>query len=489
MKGIKYILLFMYCGFLTTCSEEEDKRFSNAEGRFVRFFTLVNANNEIIEFPEVDGGRQPVSFYEKNDIKTLKIPVALTSEKLSENVTVNFETTISKGIENLDITPANTVIFTPEKLVDTIYVRFNERWDVAQNPEIAFKLIDASDPDINLGMPNSAAPNNELTIAFGELNLTYGFEKSREEILGTTGETFDFKILLPKGFIDSEIEGVDLFGITSPFDIGIVQQPITSDTQITYTSTVNETLPEDSSFDALLNLIEVEGYTLGSITSFQITKPSLIPRSGNPAVNFYDLEDQFFRLRGEYWRVDSDVENGCEWFAFNTFSVPVVVESNNPNAILYDDLDNDDPDDDIYHHKFKIGFVGPFPPIGTNPFALRNLLEGESNNSPGLTLTEAIEFFPENGTSSTGGTMSVISQIAVMVRRSDDKAFNVPLSGSGTYQLVDSATNLWRMDFEVTYDFSAINGTIKTLPFLLYNQPGQQEPDFSDFECFEPIVL
>ncbi len=489
MKGIKFLLILLVCALMSTCSEQEEKYYSNDEGRFVRFFALVNSNNDLLEFPEINGRLQTVSFYEKNDIKTLKIPVALTSEALSENVTVQYETTVSAGLENIQITPVNAVSFAPGRLVDTIFVSFAERWDASLNPEIKFILTQTSVPDINVGMPNSNVPNDELTIGLGNLNLTYSFEKSREEILGAIGETFDFKILFANGFIASEIEDVNLFGISSAFDISIEQQPITNNTEITYTATVNENLPEDSSYDALLNLIEIEGYTLGTITSFQITKPSIIPRSGNPASNFYDVSDQFYRLRGDYWRTDDDNPGGCEWFSHNVFSVPVIVEPDNPDAILFDNMGTNNEEDDIYHHRFKIGFVGPNPPIGTNPFALRNLLEGESNISPGLNLIESIEFFPENGNSSTQGTMAVISQIVVIVRNTDDAVFNVPLSGSGTYQLMDASTNLWRMDFEVTYDFSAINGTIKTLPFLLYNQSGQPEPELPTADCFEPIDL
>ena len=495
MKAIKTLTILIFgIIILISCNPNDDSAKIFRGDDFVRFSLVLDANDNPIEYPLIP----PPAFveeseYEKSSLTTLKIPVTLTTTRDIEDITVNFEAIYLGNVSATDFTilPSDgNLNFSNNKLTDTIVVNQLNKISNSNAGQIKLNLVSTSDSKIKLGYDRDLNSLESLIInILPTATSIYFFEKTREEILGTTGEIFDFKIIFPNGFIASEIEDVDLFGITSPFDISIVQQPITSSTEITYKATVNENLPEDSSFDALLNLIEIEGYTLSTITSFQITKPSIIPRSGNPAGNFYDLNTANYRLRGDYWRTDDDNPGRCEWFSQNVFSVPVIVEADNPDAILFDNMGTNDEEDDIYHHRFKIGFVGPNPPIGTNPFALRNLLEGESNISPGLNLIESIEFFPKNGNSSTQGSMTVISQIAVLVRTSDDTAFNIPISGSGTYQLIDASTNLWRMDFEVTYDFSAINGTIKTLPFVMYNQPGQPEPGFSSSECFEPLEL
>ena len=495
MKAINYLYTFLVCGLLYTCANDDiDKTFTSSDDQFVRFFMLVDNNNEVLEYPQISGGLIPVETYTKTDLRTLKIPVALSVAEITEDITADFQYSFTGNLDETDfeILPnSNSIIFSEGKLIDTIVVNQKTRITDSNTGKLNLELTSVNNPNVSIGINNNEAPNKTLEIS---LNPTEGiimlFEKSREEIQGLAGETFDFKVLFPNGFIASEVDGVNLFGITSAFDIDIVQQPLTADnTEIVYTATINEDLPEDSSFDSLLNLIDIEGYTQGAITCYQISKPIQIERSGNPAANFYDLSDPFFRLRGDYWRVDNEDPDGCEWFNHNIFSVPVIVAADDPNGILYDDRGTTDTSDDIYHHRYKIGFVSPNAPIGTNPFAMRNLLVGEAVSSPGFNLTEAIEFFPENGDSLTGGAIAVVSQKAVVIRTADDMAFNIPLSGSGTYELVDEATNLWRMHINVTYDFSAIDGSTHTIPIVLYNQPGQPDPELSSSSCFEPIEL
>ena len=128
----------------------------------------------------------------------------------------------------------------------------------------------------------------------------------------------------------------------------------------------------------------------------------------------------------------------------------------------------------------------------TNPFALKNLLIGESSdNSAGLNIIEALEFFPDDGNSETFGTVSVVSQNLIIVRRTDGKSYNVPILGTGTYKVLDIAANLWRIDIDVTFDFSEINGTVKTLPYVYFNLPLQPEPEvpINIDACFEPIQI
>lgn len=494
MKAIKTILYLFSFASLVTCSNDESKTFSDSNEAFVRFFLLIDNNGDVLTYPQFNGSLQPVSNYLKDDVLTLKIPVTLSATQINEQVNVEFQTEFQGNLNEsqFEILPNDLELtFTNGQLVDTIFVKQNNRISNLNSGQLKLELVESSNPNIKIGMPNSGQTNDVITIDFNPSeNLIYTFEKSRETIGGNIGEEVEFKILFPNGFLESEIENENLFGVTNAFDVSFVQQPLENNNEIRYLGTLNENLPDDNSYDTLLNLLEIQGYNLGATTSFQINKPFQIERFGNPAINFYDVTDPFYRLRGEYWRVDSDNPGSCEWFPHNVFSVPVIVDATNPNGFQFAGAETpNDTNDDIYHHKFKIGFVGPNSPIGTNPFALRNLLEGESNVSPGLNLEEALEFFPANGNSNTNGTVSVISQIAVIVRSSDDVSFNVPITGSGTYEIVNTEENLWQIDLEVTYDFSAIDGTTRTLPFVLYNQPNQPEPPLSNVNCFEPLNL
>lgn len=130
MKAIKTTLIILFLSLVCSCSNDEiDKVFDGSDDQFVRFFLLVDNNNNVLEYPEINGGLIPVSEYTKDDIKTLKIPVALTTETLSENVTVNYETIIT-GLNGVNIEPQNSLTFTPTKLIDTISVTFTDRKSV-----------------------------------------------------------------------------------------------------------------------------------------------------------------------------------------------------------------------------------------------------------------------------------------------------------------------------------------------------------------------
>ncbi len=493
MKGIKYIVFCTICALFMTCSEEEDKSFSNSDGPFVRFFMLVNNNNGVLEFPEFSGNLIPVSNYEKSDIKTLKIPVALTSEALSENVTVEFETTVSAGLENIEITPADAVTFTPERLVDTIFVSFTERWDASLNPELSFKLTQPSDPAINIGMPNDNAPNNELTIALGELNLTYAFESpNQKEILGTVGETADFSVVFPDGFTASEITGVNLIEeVSSDFDYSIQQLPLTGDYRVNYRITLNENIAIDAlEFQTIFNLMELEGYTLSGSSTYTVKKPLVTDRdiSINTASQFYDISDTNYRNFGVHWS-DFNADGVCEWRDFNTFTVPVIVEANDPNAVLFDDMGTSNTDDDIYHHAFRIGFVSPISGNTTNPFNLKRFFNGESTseaNSPGFNIVQALEFFPENGSSDTNGVVRVIEQ-DLIISSTAGQSYIITISGDGTYS--ENAEGIFEIQLELNTFNEVLFGGNRTAQFRLYNSQDFTDPDLLTIDCFEPIDL
>lgn len=497
MKGIKFVLLFLVI-FLGCTNDEDSKLFNSETDSFVRFFMLVKNNNQVLEYPEISGGLQAVSSYEKTNFRVLKIPVAV-SAIISENVTVEFTQQFMGNLSESDliITPQiKELTFTKTKLVDTIFVQHTSRITENNTGSIRFEITNISDKNIQIGIDNENK-NSTLKIDFPPTSETiYTFEKNRAEIAGVKGSTVDFKVMFPNGFLASELTGKNLFKISNAFDITTIQNQITSNRAIYFTATLNENLSEEASFDALLNLEQIDNYAKGAIKTFQINKPSNADRSNslNIAGNFYNDNEAFYRLRGEYWRPDNDFPGQCEWFNTNVFTVPVIVTAEHPNAIQVKGETTSEINDDVYYHRYRIGMVSPNASAGrtTNPFALKNLLIGESSdNSAGLNIIEALEFFPDDGNSETFGTVSVVSQNLIIVRRTDGKSYNVPILGTGTYKVLDIAANLWRIDIDVTFDFSEINGTVKTLPYVYFNLPLQPEPEvpINIDACFEPIQI
>jgi hypothetical protein len=487
MKVIKHILFLGIILLFLNCEKEDDKLFSN-ENSFVRFFLLVDNNNNVLEFPEKNGGLIAKTTYSKDNLKTLKVPVAITTGTIKNNIQIGFETAVS-GLSNYTIFPVNSLSFTNEKRVDTIFIKVNENWDLSKNPQIKLTLLNSSDSSIAIGMPNETNSNKELIINFTETSFSYSFNINRKEIEGTNQESFDFKVVFPNGFVKADIENSSLFSKPSTFNYSIIRKPIVKENEVEFSFILNENLPEDSSFDTSLTLVDIPNYVKGINKFLDINKPIKIDRTGNPIVHFYNLSNPFYRLFGEYWRYDSN-DLVCEWANTSVFPKPVVVTKNNPNGFLFSNNGTpNDESDDIYHHKFKLGFVGNSAPIGTNPFSLRNLFNGASVESPGFNLTEAIEFFPKNGNSTTEGIVNVITQRIVIISRTSGTAFNVPISGTGTYKLVNSSSNLWKIELEILVDCSEINGEIITINYILYNNSNYPDPNPINTSCPRVINL
>ncbi|WP_339662241.1 hypothetical protein [uncultured Polaribacter sp.] len=487
MKVIKNILLVFISILFLSCEKDDDKRFIGENNSFVRFFLLVDNNNGVLEFPEKDGGLIAVSNYTKDNLKTLKIPVAITTGNIENTINVSFTSEVN-GLTNYTIIPANTISFSNEKRIDTIFIKVNENWDLSKNPQIKLTLTNSTDSSISIGMPNNNITNNELNINFTETNFQYSFDINRKEIQGINQESFDFKVLFPNGFITNDIENVALFSTPSTFNYTITRKPITKEDEVTFTFKLNENLPEDTSLDTSLSLAEIPNYTKGINKYLDINKPIKVDRTGNPALNFYNLSNPFYRLFAEYWRYDT-TDMICEWANSSVFPKPVVVSKDNVNGFLYSNNGTpNDESDDIYHHKYKLGFVGNFPPVGTNPFALRNLFDNASVESPGFNLTEAIEFFPKDGNNQSEGIVNVVNQRIVIISRTNNTSYNVPISGTGTYKF-DSATNLWKITLEILVDCSEINGEIVTVNYILYNNSNYPDPDPINVPCPRVINL
>lgn len=488
MKVIKNILFVFITLLFLSCEKEDDKRFTGEEGSFVRFFLLVDNNNNVLEFPEKNGGLVATANYKKDNLKTLKIPVVITTKNLKNPVEVTFSNTV-RGLSNYTITPSEKIIFTKQKQIDTIYIKVNENWDLNNNPEIKLSLTNSSDNSISLGLPNNNLSNKDITINFTETNFSYSFDINRKEIEGVNQESFNFKVIFQNGFLVDDIENIALFSAPSTFNYTIERKPITKEDEVEFTFKVNENLADDTSLDTFLTLVDIPNYIKGANNFLQINKPIKIDREGTPVTNFYNLSNPFYRLFGEYWRYNTS-DMICDWRSTSVFPKPVIVNKDNANGFLYSDNGTpNDESDDIYHHKYKLGFVGNFPPVGTNPFALRNLFNNASVESPGFNITEAIEFFPKDGNNPSEGIVNLVSQRLVLLRRTDDKAFNVPISGTGTYKLIDVTSNLWKIEMEILLDCTEINGEIVTRNYILYNNRNYPDPDPINVPCPTEIDL
>lgn len=481
MKAIRWYHIILILAFVS-CDNEYDRIFTNSDTQFVRFFVLVDNDNNVLEYPQVNGGLIPVETLEYSKFLPLKIPVALSAADVEEDISINFSTEISNNIQGISLQPENQLIFNSEKLVDTIYINFNQSWNETNGAFLKLKLTDISNPNITLGMPNAIQPLNEITVNFEEVDFIYGFEDNNIAIEGIENESFDFRVLFPNGFEESEVNFETLLNTPQESFNYTTTLISVEPNAATYRFTLTDDLTafENLSFSESITLAEINNYTLnGSVLEISKGRAS----NSTASLNFFNLEDPFYRLFGERWYFDEN-DNQCEWQAWNAFAVPVEVAV---GGIF-------DRNNDGYHDE-QIGFVSPNAPLGTNPFDIRRIINGESISSPGLNLEQALDFIPQelqDGTfSQVNGTVKVIPNNISLIRTSDDAIINIPIvSSSGNYQIIDDTANLWEITLEITYDFSAVGGTAEgNFQYVIYNQNGQPEPTLLDEDCLGSFDL
>ncbi|WP_124979792.1 hypothetical protein [Nonlabens xiamenensis] len=493
MKAIKYLICVLLMLFIS-CDRDDDRAYTNEDGRFVRFYLQTDRNNQPLEAPQIDLGAIALNVFEKDDIKQLKIPVALTSAPLSEPVQINFNT-IADNLNGFEINPASQLSFEGSQLVDTIFVSLNERYDPSLNPQLKFELISSSDPNINLGTPNEQLPLDELTINFVDYQLTYELATpSRVDLAGTNGEEVQINIAFPNGFIDSEVDPFSLLSETqSNFIYQLTPLPNDANDEISFKFQVGQDFTDnDLLYKTGLILNEIPGYSRTGNPVINLLRDPITPRerSVNTAANFYDVSNPFYRTFGVNW-MDFNEDGLCEWRDFNAFTVPVIVSADDPNAILGDDMGTADPSDDIYYHAFRLGFESPVSNT-TNPFNLRRWFTNESSNpdiSSGLNIVPALEFYPENGNSNTMGTVQVLDQtIQIGTTATNGGIIEfITISGSGTYQEISPGV------FEIILEFNATNsrlfGGTRTAFYHIYNTNTFTDPPLLTESCFTPLEL
>lgn len=466
---------------LFTCTDDDNGLAPSLTQSFVRFNFLVDNNNIPLEFPQQHGSLIPQNTYDNALLKTLKIPVTLTTSSISQPVSVTFSSTLSNGLnpEDVNISPVNTVQFEGTQLTDTIFVSFTERWTPGES--IFFKLESVSDPTINIGNINNVAVNDTFLLQLDNIEPSFSFETNRVEISGLPGEELFFNVLFPEGYLSEEIENVEIFEALDGFNysLEVVNLGILS-TVITYKLTVNEDLQNDDVFyQTILTLTEGLGYNPTGNTVLQIVKPINTFRDPavNTASNFYDVSNTFYRTFGESWG-DHNNTGTCRWFSFSAFTRPVIVDVNHPNAVLFDDMGTADPTDDIYHDAFRIGFRSPTNPnVTTNSFNMKRWFSNESsnyNNSPGFDVNPALEFFPENGTSNTTGTVLVIPQF-ITIAGTNGNSYSIAISGEGTYQ--DIGNGLYEISLILNATNDQLFGGTISVEYRIYNNANYPEPE------------
>jgi len=492
MKDIKKVFFVIIAFSLLTCTDDEPISFDDSIGSFVKFRLQVDSNNNVIEAPILDNGTPTVAEYTKDNFKELKIPVALTTKSIDEEIFIDYSVDIT-NLLGVEIQPENQLVFNNLKRVDTITVKISERWDIAENPQIKLTLTSSSKPFIHLGLPNNSKPENELIINFSEFDFTYQFAPPNStEIIGNLEEQVQIEILFPNGYVLSEVENINFLSEQlSNFSYALERQIISDPKKIRYLFKVKEEIAIDIlEFKTVLEMNTLNDYTLLGSNRFTITKPVFVERDNNvnTASNFYDLSNPNYRTFGENWLYDlNDMQ--CEWSSFFAFTYPVIVSSNHPNAVLYDDQDTTDPNDDIYHHAFRVGFNSPNIGNTTNSFNLKRWFTNESisaANSPGFNIIEALEFFPENGNSLETGIVRVIEQ-ELVISGTNGNSYIIMISGEGVYRNINADI------FEINLTLMATNnilfgGTVSS-QYIIYNTSSYTVPVDLNENCVEPKIL
>lgn len=488
MTRIKLFSILFIAVFFTSCSKDDYKLGSEIDP-FLRFNFLVKSDNTPLEYPAVNGSLVPQSSYKNTSVKTVKVPVALTTRNLKNKVTANFSAVSSTGDnESFTVNPVNQLVFEGSKLTDTIFVSFDKRWSA--NQSINLKLETVSDPEVHIGNLNTEYPNDTFKIDLADITTNYTFPVNQLLVKGAVGETIDFKVNFPNGFFPSEIENASIFKFQNGFEYSLTHDDYGDNrSSITYHLTLLEDIQnDDARYESKITLVNIPNYNATGSITLTIVKPIKSPRDiqSYPASKFTDPTNAFYLTYGEHW---FSVNGNCSWQTFNALTFPVVVTKDNENAILYSDKGTANPNDDVYYDAFKIGFNVASGTNTVNSFGLKRWFSNESNSaaiSPGFNITSALEFFPANGNSKTQGTVLVIPQ-DITIGSSATNTYQISISGDGTYKEISAGL------YEITFELKLTNdklfgGTVST-QYRMYNNRTYPKPAALSISCPKEVTL
>lgn len=488
MNRIKIISILFIVVLYTSCSKD-DYKLGSETTPFLRFNFLTRSDNTPLEYPIVNAGLIPQSHYVNNSIKTLKVPVALTSRPLKKTVTANFSAVSSNNnSESFAVNPINELLFEGNKLTDTIFVSFEKRW--TENQSITLKLETVSDPEIHIGNLNTEYPNDTFKIDLEEITTNYTFPVNLINIKGEVGEKFDFKVDFPNGYFPSELENIQIFKFQNGFEYSLSHDDFEiNKNAVTYHFTLLENIQNDDvRYESKITLANIPNYTATGNTSFRIVKPEKTLRDvqANPAAKFSNLAVPFYLTYLEQWFDKSGI---CTWQPSTTLTFPVRVSKDDANAIQYSGQNTPDTADDVYLDAFKIGFNVATGTNTVNSFALKRWFSNESGSaavSPGFNITSALEFFPENGNSKTRGTVLVIPQ-DITIGVDKDNTHSIAIEGEGTYKEI--STDLFEISFELKLTNQEIFGGTVSTQYRIYNNKTYPKPTALSIDCPKEVDL
>ena len=487
MTRIKIFSILFIALLITSCSKDDYKLGSEIDP-FLRFNFLAK-DNMPLEYPAVNGSLAPLSTYVNSSVKTLKVPVALTTRNLKSAVTANFSAVSSTGDnESFTVNPVSQLLFEGNKVTDTIFVSFDKRW--TDNQSITLKLETVSDPAVHIGNLNTEYPNDTFKIDLGEIKTNYTFPVNQYVIQGVVGETIDFKVNFPNGFFPSEIENASIFKFQNAFEYSLTHDDFGDNrNSITYHFTLLEDIQnDDARYESKITLVNIPNYNATGSINLTIVKPTKSPRDlqAYPASKFTDPTNAFYLTYGEHWFNNN---GNCTWQTFNALTFPVVVTKDNENAILYSDKGTANPNDDVYHDAFKIGFNVATGANTINSFGLKRWFSNESGSaaiSPGFNITSALEFFPENGNSKTQGTVLVIPQ-DLTIGSSASNTHIIAISGEGTYKEISAG--LFEISFELKLTNDKLFGGTVSTQYRMYNNRVYPKPTALSIPCPKEVAL
>ncbi|OCB73376.1 hypothetical protein B0A79_07690 [Flavobacterium piscis] len=478
----------MFIALLITSCSKDDYKLGSEIDPFLRFNFLAK-DNVPLEYPSVNGSLAPQSTYVNSSVKTLKVPVALTTRNLKSAVTANFSAVSSTGDNEIfTANPVSQLVFEGNKVTDTIFVSFDKRW--TDNQSITLKLETVSDPAVHIGNLNTEYPNDTFKIDLGEIKTNYTFPVNQYVIQGVVGETIDFKVNFPNGFFPSEIENASIFKFQNGFEYALTHDDYGDNrSSVTYHLTLLEDLQnDDARYESKITLVNIPNYNATGSINLTIVKPTKSPRDlqAYPASKFTDPTNAFYLTYGEHWFNNN---GNCTWQTFNALTFPVVVTKDNENAILYSDKGTANPNDDVYHDAFKIGFNVATGTNTINSFGLKRWFSNESGSaaiSPGFNITSALEFFPENGNSKTQGTVLVIPQ-DLTIGSSASNTHIIAISGEGTYKEISAG--LFEISFELKLTNDKLFGGTVSTQYRMYNNRVYPKPTALSIPCPKEVTL
>lgn len=488
MTRIKILCLLFIAVLFTSCSKDDYKLGTQVDPH-IRFHFLVKSDNTPVEYPTVNGSLVPQSSYVNTSVKTLKVPVALTAYNLKNTITANFSAVSSIGDnQSFTVNPVNELRFNGSKLTDTIAVSFNKRWTT--NQSITLKLETISDPEIHIGNLNTEYTNDTFKIDLAPITTNYTFPVNQFVVKGEAGETIDFKVNFPNGFFPSEIEKASIFKFQNGFEYVLTRDDFGDNrSSITYHLTLLKDIQNnDARYESKITLVNSPNYNATGNLTLTVVKPIKSTRDiqAYPASKFTDPTNAFYLTYGEHWFNNN---GNCSWQTFNALTFPIIVAKDHENAILYSDKGTANPNDDVYHDAFKIGFNVASGTNTVNSFGLKRWFSNESNSaaiSPGFNITSALEFFPANGNSKTQGTVLVIPQ-DITIGSSATNTYQIAISGEGTYKEISNG--LFEISFELKLTNDKLFGGTVSTQYRMYNNRTYTKPAALSIPCPKEVTL